>query len=75
VKATSELEEPHRHQLRQRMDSPAACASCALPTWDESNHSPADTLHRHRSATFSLYFRALGPVTLWQFSQRMATYA
>jgi len=43
-------EEPQRHSLRQRMDSPAACATiCAMPTADESNHSAANTLHQHRT--------------------------
>jgi len=42
------LEEPHRQPSRERMDSPAACASCAMPTADESNHSAAGTLHPHR---------------------------
>jgi len=32
-------EELRRHSSRQWMDSPAACASCAMPTADESNHS------------------------------------
>jgi len=36
-------EEPRRYPTRQRMDSPAACASCAMLmlTADESNHSAA----------------------------------
>ena len=32
-----------RHPPRQKMNLPAACASCALPTADESNHSAAST--------------------------------
>ena len=30
-------EQPHCHPARQKMDSPAVCASCAMPTADESN--------------------------------------
>jgi len=37
------------------MDSPAACASCAMPTADMSNYSAMGTLHPHHSATFFLY--------------------
>ena len=43
-------EEPRRHPSWQRMDSPAACASCAVPTADESNHSAAGTLHPQQRA-------------------------
>jgi len=32
-----------------------ACASCAIPTVDESNQSEAGMLHPHHSATFYLY--------------------
>jgi len=42
-------EEPRRHHSRQRMDSPAACAKCAMPTADESNHAAAGTLHPHHT--------------------------
>jgi len=35
------------HLSWQRMDSPAACASCAMPTTDESNYSAASTLYPH----------------------------
>ena len=35
----------------QGMDSPAACASCAMPTADEYNHSAAGTTHLHRTAS------------------------
>jgi len=38
-------EEPHCHPSQQRMDLAAACASCAMPTADESNHSAVVTLH------------------------------
>jgi len=55
-------EEPRRHPSRQRMDSPAACASCAMPTADESNHSAADMLHLHRSATISLHVTLHCPI-------------
>jgi len=42
----------------QRMYPSAACAtSCAMPTVDESNHSPVGKLHLHCSATFFLYVR------------------
>jgi len=34
-------EEPRRHPSRQKMDSPAAYASCAMPTADKFNHSAA----------------------------------
>jgi len=37
--------------LQQRMDLPAACASCAVPTADESSHSAVGTLHPHRNTT------------------------
>ena len=37
--------EPRCHPSWQRMDSSAACASCALPTADEFNHSAASRLH------------------------------
>jgi len=40
---------------RQRMDLPAAYASCAMSTADESNHSAAGTLHPQRSATSILF--------------------
>jgi len=33
------------------MDSPAACASCAMPTSDESSQSTAGTTHSHRSTS------------------------
>jgi len=40
--------ETRRHFSRQRMDSPAACATIrAMPTADKSNHSAAGTLHPH----------------------------
>jgi len=42
-------EEPRRHPARQKMDSPAACASCAMPIAVESNHSAAGTLHPHHT--------------------------
>jgi len=43
---------------RQRMDSPASCATnCAVPSAEESNHSSVGTLHPHRSATCVLYAR------------------
>ena len=42
-------EEPRRLPPRQIMDSPAVCASCAMPTADESNHSAAGTLHPHNT--------------------------
>jgi len=42
-------EEPRRHPSRQRMDSLTACASCTMPTADESNHSAAGTLHPNRT--------------------------
>jgi len=35
----------------QRMDSPASCASCTMPTTDKSNHSAAGTLHPHHTDT------------------------
>ena len=48
-------EEPRRHPLRQRMDSPASCAtSCAMPTTDESNHSAAGTTHPQCSASATI---------------------
>jgi len=37
-------EELCRHPSQQRMDSPTACAGCATPTADESNHSAYTTL-------------------------------
>ena len=38
-----------RYPSRQRMDSPASCATnCAVPTADESNHSAVGTQHPHR---------------------------
>jgi len=48
-------EEPHCHISRQKMDSPAACGSCATPTVDESTQLPVtfinitetDTQWRH----------------------------
>jgi len=48
-------EELYHHSSWQEMESPAACASCAVPTADEFSHSAAGTLHPQRSATFSLY--------------------
>ena len=48
-------EELRRHPSRQRMDSSAACASCAMATAYEYNHSVVGTLHPHRSATIFLY--------------------
>jgi len=47
---------------RQRMDSPTVCASCAVPTAYESNHSAMGTLHPHHSATFSLYITLCCPI-------------
>ena len=48
---------------RQRMDSPAACASFAMPTVDESNHSAAvhyiHTAVRH--ASYKLHCTFLSP--------------
>jgi len=42
-------EELCRHPSRQKMDSPAVCASCAMPTADESSHSAAGMLHPHHT--------------------------
>jgi len=48
--------EPRRHPSRQKMNSPAACASCAMPTADESNHSAAryatSTPHGHNDGIY-----------------------
>jgi len=44
-------EEPRHHTSWQRMYSPAACASCAMPTADESSHSAEGMTHLHRSAS------------------------
>ena len=44
-------EEPHCHPSRQKMDSPAACVSCATPTMS--------MLHPHHSATCILYVTLL----------------
>jgi len=41
----SHLERAMSPPLRQRMDSPTACASCAMPTADEFNH----TLYPHHT--------------------------
>jgi len=55
---------PRRHPLWQRMDSSAACASCAMPTVDESNHSAAWTLlvTSTDNATFSLCVTLRSPI-------------
>jgi len=54
----SHLGRVRRYPSRQRMDSPASCATDgAVPTANESNHSAAATLHPHRSATCVLYVR------------------
>ena len=37
--------------LKAKMDSPAACASCAIPSADEPNHSAAGATHPHHSAS------------------------
>jgi len=34
-------EKPRYHPSCHRMDSPATCASCAMPAAEESNHSAA----------------------------------
>jgi len=41
-------EELRRHPSWQRVDSPTACASCAMPTADEFNHSATGTSTPHR---------------------------
>ena len=46
----SHLEEPHHPPPSwQRTDSPAVCASCAMTTADESNHSAASILYPHHT--------------------------
>ena len=53
-------EEPRRHRSRHRIDSPAACASCALPTADEFNPSFAGTLYpRHTDGHTTTAYTAL----------------
>jgi len=51
-------EQPSRRPSWQRMDSPTACASKAMPTADKSNHS-AERKHyklfMHKSNTFLSY--------------------
>jgi len=49
-------EEPHCHLSQQKMDSPTACAICAMPTADESNYSAASTLHPHDSGIYRTKF-------------------
>ena len=44
-----------RHPSQQKINSPTACASCSMPTADESNPSTASTLHPHCSTTCFLY--------------------
>ena len=44
----SHLGRARRYPLRQRMESPASCAtSCAIPAADESNHSATGIRHIH----------------------------
>jgi len=48
----SNLGRARRYPSRQKMDSPALCATiCAIPTADESSHSATGMLHLHSNAT------------------------
>jgi len=58
----SHLGRAHLHPSWQRMDSPAACASFAVPTADESNHSVAGTLYPHHTDGHTSLSKAVGRI-------------
>jgi len=59
------LKTAHLHLSRQRMDSPAVCASCAMPTADESNHSAAGRLYPHHTDGYTSLSKAVGHIVLF----------
>jgi len=56
----SHLGRARRYPSRQRIDSPASCATnCAVPTADEFSYSATGKLHPHCSVTCAIRYIAL----------------
>jgi len=62
-------EEPYRHPSRQKMNLPAARASCAMPTADESNHSAVGMTHPPSPGKSSLCISIFVPTSKKVLSQ------